>query len=153
MKRTHLSLYYLPGYLLPAGLALVFVPDFALDLLFSNSEGAYRDVFPRLTGGVLIALGLVIVQIIRHRLDVMYPVTLIARLVLLAVFVALFIRSDDPFFVTLMVVVGFGVLLTGISRPTKQTGGLTALASADLLDPGLGCALWPRCCFSTMPMA
>jgi len=115
VKRTHLSLYYLAGYLLPAGLALVFVPDVALDLLFSNSEGAYGDVFPRLTGGVLIALGLLIVQIIRHRLDVMYPVTLVARLVLIAVFVTLFVRSEDPFFVALIVVVGFGVVLTGVS--------------------------------------
>jgi cytochrome c biogenesis protein CcdA len=122
IKRTHLSLYYLAGYLFPAGLALVFVPDVALDLLFSNSDGAYGDVFPRLTGGVLIALALLIVQIIRHRLEVMYPVTLAARLVLIAVFVTLFVRSSDPFFVALIVVVGFGVMLTGVSYYLDRRG-------------------------------
>ena len=36
MRRTYLSLYYLAGYLLPAGLALLFVPEFATKLLLSN---------------------------------------------------------------------------------------------------------------------
>ena len=36
MNRTHLSLYYLAGYLLPAGILLLLVPDFATKLLLSN---------------------------------------------------------------------------------------------------------------------
>jgi hypothetical protein len=48
MKRTHLSLYYLVGYLLPAGIALIAAPKVALKLLLSN--GNYGDVLPRLLG-------------------------------------------------------------------------------------------------------
>ena len=32
MRRTNLSLYYLAGYLIPAGLLLLFVPEFATKL-------------------------------------------------------------------------------------------------------------------------
>jgi len=112
MRKTRLSLFYLAGYLLPAGLALLFVPQFALNLLFSNSNGAYGDVFPRLLGGVLLALGILIVQIIRHRVDALYTTTLIVRAVLLSVMFALYLYSRDPFFISLMVIVGFGVILT-----------------------------------------
>ena len=113
MKRTHLSLYYLAGYLLPAGLALVVVPRFALKLLFSNGE--YGDVLPRLLGAVLIALGIIVVQIIRHQAEALYPTTLVARVILIACFVGLYLYSRDPFFISLIVIVGFGVLLTTTS--------------------------------------
>jgi len=43
MIRTRLSLFYLAGYLIPAGLLLLFAPTFALRLLLSNGE--YGDVF------------------------------------------------------------------------------------------------------------
>jgi len=122
MKKTHLSLYYLVGYLFPAGLALVLVPKFAMSLLFSNSAEAYGDVLPRLLGGTLIALGMLIVQIIRHRLEMLYPTTLAVRGVLLAVMLGLYLYSGDPFFISLMVIVGFGVLLTGISYYLDRQG-------------------------------
>jgi hypothetical protein len=44
-------LYTLAGYLLFAGVARIAVPQFALKLLLPN--GDYGDVFPRLTGIVL----------------------------------------------------------------------------------------------------
>jgi len=113
MKKTHLSLYYLAGYLLPAGLALLFFPQIALKLLFSN--GAYGDVFPRLTGAVLIALGIIVIQIIRLRLETLYTTTLFVRVMLCSCFVAFYIYSRDPFFLSLLVIVGVGILLTGTS--------------------------------------
>ena len=36
MRRTNLSLYYLAGYLVPAGLFLLFIPEFATKPLLSN---------------------------------------------------------------------------------------------------------------------
>ena len=36
MKRTHYSLYYLIGYLIPGGLALLLVPQLALKFMFST---------------------------------------------------------------------------------------------------------------------
>lgn len=113
VRRTHLSLFYLAAYLVGAGVALVFVPSLTLKLLFSN--GTYGDVMPRLLGVVLLALGLVIVQIIRHRVEALYSTTLGVRVIIIAVLVALFVYSKDPLFLSLIVVVGIGMVLTGTS--------------------------------------
>jgi len=111
MNRTHLSLYYLATYLPIAGLALLLVPDFATKLLLSNRT--YDDIFTRLAGALLLALGVLIIQIVRHRVEALYPTTVVVRLGLLVVLAVLFIRSADPFFLVIFVVVGIGVLLTG----------------------------------------
>ena len=113
VRRTRLSFFYLAAYLLGAGVALVLVPSLALKLLFSN--GNYGDVMPRLPGVVLLALGLIIVQIMRHRVEVLYPTTLGVRAVIVVGLVALFIYSKDPLFISLTVVVGIGIILTGTS--------------------------------------
>ncbi|TMD07440.1 MAG: hypothetical protein E6J01_05850 [Chloroflexi bacterium] len=113
MRRTRLSLYYLAAYLLGAGIALIFAPSLALTLLFTS--GHYGDVMPRLLGVVLLALGIVIVQIIRHQVEVLYTTTLIVRTLIVAVLTGLLIYSRDPLFISLLVVVGFGMVLTGAS--------------------------------------
>ena len=61
MRRTNLSLYYLAGYLLPAGVLLLFVPEFATKLLLSNTTYDYAPF--RLVGVLLFVLGIIIVQI------------------------------------------------------------------------------------------
>ena len=127
VQRTRLSLYYLATYLLGAGVALIFIPSLALALLFSN--GHYGDVMPRLLGVVLFSLGVVIVQIIRHRVEALYTTTLLVRSVIVVVLAALFVYSHDPLFITLFVVVGLGMVLTGTSylsdrrrtSPVQQT--------------------------------
>jgi len=111
MNRTHLSLYYLATYLPIAGLALLLVPDFATKLLLSNRT--YDDIFTRLAGALLLALGVLIIQIVRHRVEALYQTTVVVRLGLLVVLAVLFVRSADPFFLVIFVVVGIGVLLTG----------------------------------------
>lgn len=108
-----MSLYYLAAYLLGAGIALIFAPSLALRLLFAS--GNYGDVMPRLLGVVLLALGIVIVQIIRHQLEVLYPTTLIVRVFIVAVLAGLLVYSRDPLFISLLVVVGLGMVLTGAS--------------------------------------
>ena len=124
MRRTRLSLYYLAAYLLGAGIALIFAPSLALKLLFAT--GHYGDVMPRLLGVVLLALGIVIVQIIRHSLAVLYPTTLILRTIIVAVLAGLLIYSRDPLFISLLVVVGFGMVLTSASYLSdRRTGALT----------------------------
>ena len=70
---------------------------------------------PRLLGVVLLALGIVIVQIIRYKVEVLYTTTLIVRALIVVVLVGLFIYSHDPLFISLIVVVGFGMILTGTS--------------------------------------
>ena len=113
MRRTRLSLFYLGTYLPIAGLALLFVPDFATKLLLSNRT--YDEVFVRLAGAVLLALGILVIQIIRYRVEVLYSTTLAVRLGLLVVLLWLYALSSDPFFLVLFVVVGVGVVLTGTS--------------------------------------
>ena len=113
VRRTRLSLYYLAAYLVGAGVALVVAPGLALTLLFSN--GHYGDVLPRLLGVVLFALGVVIVQIIRHQVEALYTTTLLVRSVIVAVLVGLFVYSRDPLFISLTVVVAIGMILTGTS--------------------------------------
>ena len=127
VQRTRLSLFYLATYLVGAGVALIFAPSLALTLLFTN--GHYGDVMPRLLGVVLFALGVVIVQIIRHRVEVLYTTTLLVRSVIVVVLAALFVYSHDPLFISLFVVVGLGMVLTGTSylsdrrrtSPVQQT--------------------------------
>lgn len=120
MRRTRLSLYYLATYLLFAGVLLVVTGQFAMRLLLSTGE--YGDILPRLLGVVLLALGIVIVQIIRHRLEVLYSTTLAVRALILIVLAALYVYSGDPFFLVLIGIVGLGVLFTGTSYLTDRRG-------------------------------
>ena len=113
MKRTRFSLFYLAGYLIPSGLLLLFAPRFSLKLLFSNGE--YGDVFPRLAGTLLIGLGVLIVQIIRLRLDMLYTTVIGVRVFFCVAFLVFYFLSQDPLFLVLLAVVGFGLVLTTIS--------------------------------------
>jgi uncharacterized protein YjeT (DUF2065 family) len=113
MKRTHLSLYYLAGYLLPAGTLLLLVPDVATKLLLSNRT--YDDAPFRLAGVLLIGLGILVVQMIRHRLEVLYPTTIVIRLLISATLIWLFLRTNDPFFLVVLAVVVIGIGLTAMS--------------------------------------
>jgi len=113
MRRTHLSLYYLVGYLFPAGLLLLIAPAFATKLLQSNQT--YDEPPLRLAGLVLLALGLLITQIVRHRVEVLYTTTLIVRAVLSFGLLYLLVSTGDPFFGVVLVVVLIGVALTGTS--------------------------------------
>jgi drug/metabolite transporter (DMT)-like permease len=125
LERTRLSLYYLATYLPFAGFGLLLVPDFATKLLLSNLT--YDDVFPLLAGVLLLAIWVLIVQIIRHRVEALYPWTVVVRIGLSAVLLALFIYSGDPFFAVIFAIVFFGVLLTGATylweRGRLSSGG------------------------------
>ena len=129
MKTTRLSLYYLATYLIGAGVALVALPGLTLTLLFSN--GHYGDVMPRLLGVVLFALGVVVVQIIRHHVEALYTTTLAVRAVIVLVLAGLFIYSHDPLFISLIVVVGIGMILTGSSYLRDSSASKAALHPAE----------------------
>ena len=118
MRRTRLSLYYLATYLVGAGVALVIAPGLTLMLLFSN--GHYGDVMPRLLGVVLFSLGVFVVQVIRHQVEALYTTTLAVRSVIVLVLAGLFAYSHDPLFISLIVVVGIGMILTGTSYLTDR---------------------------------
>jgi uncharacterized membrane protein YoaK (UPF0700 family) len=128
MQTTRLSLFYLAAYLLGAGVALVAAPGLALSLLFSN--GHYGDVMPRLLGVVLFALGVVIVQIIRHRVEALYTTTLLVRSFIVLVLAGLFLYSRDPLFISLIVVVGLGMIFTGSSYLRDRRANYASTARA-----------------------
>jgi uncharacterized protein YjeT (DUF2065 family) len=110
MKLTWLTLFYETGYLLIAGIFLLTVPETAFKLLFSNTS--YGDVLPRLFGTVLFAIGSVFVQIVRMHIEELYTTTIVVRIPLMAVNLWLFYYSGNPLFMTLFVIVTFGVVLT-----------------------------------------
>ena len=113
MRRTNLSLYYLAGYLIPAGVLLLFVPEFATKLLLSDRTYDYAPF--HLVGVLLLVIGILVVQIIRYRLEVLYSTTLVARALISATLLWLFLSTGDPFFGVVLVIVLIGVALTGTS--------------------------------------
>jgi hypothetical protein len=121
MRRTNLSLYYLAGYLIPAGLLLLFVPEWATKLLLSNRTYDYAPF--HLAGVLLLVIGILIVQIIRHRLEMLYTTTLVARALISATLLWLFLTTGDPFFGVILVIVLIGVALTGTSYWLDRRSG------------------------------
>ena len=113
MRRTNLSLIYVASYLLGAGIFLLIAPGLALQLLLST--GDYGPILPRLVGLLLLGLGILVVQIIRHRVSALYLTTLGVRAVFCIGFVVLYALSRDPLFLALLAVVGIGVLGTSVS--------------------------------------
>jgi hypothetical protein len=110
MERTRLSLYYLAGYLIIGGVALLLAPQQTLKFLLSN--GDYGGAFPRLAGMALSGLGMNIAGIIRARAQALYPGTLLVRTYFSACLIALYGLSKDPFFLVVLGVVLIGVALT-----------------------------------------
>ena len=124
MRRTRLSLFYLAGYLLPTGLLLLVAPRMTLRLLLSNGDYG-SDVFVRVAGLLLLAVGFIVVQIIRYRAEVLYSTTLMVRAVFLIGFLGFYLYTRDPLFLVILGVVGLGFILTGTSywldRRERQT--------------------------------
>jgi uncharacterized protein YjeT (DUF2065 family) len=108
-----MSLFYLIGYLIPGGLGLLVAPQMALKLLLS--DGDYGNVMPRLAGMLMLALGIMVLQAVRHRLEALYPTALAVRSGMLPVLYSFYRLSGDPLFLTLLVIVGIGVIFTGVS--------------------------------------
>ena len=123
MKTTRLSLFYLIGYLVPSGLLLLFAPQVALTLLFSNSNGSYGDVIPRLAGVLALALGLLVVQIVRLKIEGLYTSIIAIRVILITCILGLYFYSRDPFFISLAVVIALGILLSLAGYLTDRRAG------------------------------
>lgn len=112
MKRTRWSLFYVIGYLIPGGLGLLIAPQMALKPLFSNGE--HGDIMPRMDGILMVALGVILVQIVRHRQEVLYPTAIVIRSGMLPILLSFYIVSRDPLFLALLTTVGVGVVFTGV---------------------------------------
>ena len=112
MRWTRLSFAYLITYLGAGGLALLMAPSSALHLL--GATGAYPAPLARFLGGFMVAFAILVAGIVRHRAEVLYPVTLLVRVELLAVMVWLYLDTRDPLFIVLSAVVGVGMGFTAL---------------------------------------
>ncbi len=125
VTRALRSLYYPASYLTTSGLALVLAPDFALKLLLST--GHYGDVMPRMAGVVILGLGIIVIQIIRLRVEGLYLTLVAVRVMFSAVWLGLFFYAHDPFFLVVFAVVAVGMVWTavGLMLDRKTSRGAT----------------------------
>lgn len=110
MRWTRLSFFYLMTYLGLGGLGLLAAPDLALRLLGSTANDSLY--LARFIGAFMIALSIIVIQIVRHRVEVMYLTALMARIVLLAAALWLYFESRDLLFLSISGIVGLGMLFT-----------------------------------------
>lgn len=120
MKWSRVSFFYLATYLLVTGVGFLFLPQWSLRVL--GARGEYSDPFVQFVGSFMIALGTVVSQIIRFRLEMLYPTTVFIRLFFLAVIAWLYKSTHDPLFLVIFGVVALGVTLTstGIFVDSKR---------------------------------
>jgi hypothetical protein len=121
MKWTWASLFYLVAYLFPSGFTLLVFPKFAMDTLHSNTD--YGDVMPRLAGMFLFGLGIIILQLIRWRAETLYFTTIIVRTFFCACLVWFLCVTKNPMFITMLVIVGIGLLLTSTCYAIDRSAG------------------------------
>jgi len=112
-SRTHLSLFYVVTYLTVSGLGLTLAPQLTLRLLFSN--GHYESTSMRFAGLFILGLAAIVTQVIRFRLDVLYPTLIGVRVFFCAAYIALFVSTGDPFFLSVLGVVGLGLAASSAS--------------------------------------
>ncbi len=110
MQKTRLSLFYLAGYLIVGGVGFLAFPQTMLTMFLSN--GNYSDVMVRMVGVLLLSLGILIVQLIRHRAAELYKTTLIVRTIILLALATFYFLYRDPLMIVLFVIVGIGYTLT-----------------------------------------
>ena len=123
--KTRLSLYYPVGYLVPSGLGLLLAPELTLKLLFSN--GDYGTILPRFAGVLVLGLGILVLQIVRQRIEALYTTLVWIRVYFCACWLGLFLASRDPMFLGLLVTVGFGVCLTTLGLVADRQPARPAL--------------------------
>jgi len=118
---TRTSFYYLASYLVLGGVGLLADPALALRLL--GATASYPASLARLMGGLMLALGVIVVEIVRKRVSPLYPTTLVVRALLVATLIALYATARDPLFLVLTVIVGFGMLLTSAGMLADRGDG------------------------------
>lgn len=107
MRRTRLSLFYDTGYLLAGGAGMLFAPRQTLACLLSSGDA--DDVMVRFVGALLLALGAIMVQVVRHRIEKLYPTTVAVRLFMLAALASFALLTNDTLMFVLFAVVALGV--------------------------------------------
>jgi uncharacterized protein YjeT (DUF2065 family) len=110
VKKTRLSLFYLAGYLLSGGTGFLFFPKTMLTIF--QSTGEYSDVMLRFVGVLLLSIGIIVVQLIRHETTELYKTTLLVRTVILIALTLFYLTYKDPLMIILLIIVGIGYIIT-----------------------------------------
>ena len=113
LPRTRLSLYYLVGYTLPVGAALMFVPQMTMSLLLTNH--AYDDLGLRMFGVLLFSLGMIAFGLIINKASRVFTGTLLVRGFFIAALFVLYSQYRDPALLAISLVVIVGWTLTFLS--------------------------------------
>jgi hypothetical protein len=130
MTMTRLSLFYAVSYLVPSGVLLLVHPRIVFELLLSTQPDVYGDVVSRMAGAVILALGLIVAQIIRLRAETLYSTLVGVRVLLVACWIWLYLRTQDRFFLLLAIVVGFGMSMTAAGLVVDRKRAQVAQAPA-----------------------
>jgi hypothetical protein len=121
-KSTRLCIWYVAGYLIVSGTALLLAPTIALAMMLSDAD--YGVVMPRWVGMLSVALGTIVSQIVRRRIVVLYPLSFFMPAAMLVGFVGMYLQSANPLFLVVAGVVAIGVLATGVSMLTDRSPGV-----------------------------
>jgi len=113
MNKTRLSLYYLVTYLFVGGACFLFAPQFSTDVLLSNA--VYSDELIGAFGMFMVGLGIIVAQIIRLRLQVLYSTSLLVRVFFCICLIFFYVKSLNPMFMMLFGIVFLGVVLTAMT--------------------------------------
>lgn len=117
MNFIKVSFYYIAGYLGFTALGLIISPAQFQKLMLASD--IYPSVPMRFAGMFALLLAIVIFQLARKGLWELYPTTLFARGLGLAILVSLYVKTHNPFFVSALVVVFIGLSLTLIGHFKK----------------------------------
>jgi hypothetical protein len=111
--RTRLTLFYVLGYLTTAAIGLLVMPGFTQRMLFGNVE--YDAIPMRFAGVFILGLAILVAQIIRLRLDTLYPTLVMVRVVFCAIYIAMYVQTGNPFFLAVLAIVGLGLVASSVA--------------------------------------
>jgi hypothetical protein len=118
-SRIRLCIWYVAGYLVLSGVALLLAPRGALAAMLTNTD--YGNIMPRWVGMLSVAMGTLVGQIVRLRIAALYPLSFFMPAAMLVGFVGLYLQSANPLFLVVSAVVGIGVAATGTSMLLART--------------------------------
>ena len=111
---TRLSFYYLAGYLLPAGVGAMIAPELILAIFQSDRE--YPHELIRFAGALMTGLGIIVVNLIRHRLERLSGATLLVRVIVASTLFGVWASTGNPMFLLMALIVTLGFALTLAGR-------------------------------------
>ena len=111
VPKTRRSLFYLATYLLLTGAAFFLAPQTALRLMLADHH--YEDLFVQFTGVMMIGLSIVVMNVIRYGSKPFYRTTLMARIPMWLMILAMYCQTKETALLVVLGVLGLGIAITG----------------------------------------